>query len=501
MMTETIELQSSNGRMGEIGTAGLEVYWGQVEKADNSKLFWPGCYDLFNRLLRRDPQVAQWRTVSGAMASKVDWYWELATKDPTPAEQQFVDFLNTIWDDLPGGQRRLIDTYIHYILMGWIWFENVPARRAGHNMVNDDGLIGFSKIAMRDHSSFSKWDIDESTGELRGFVQHDYPNPEVTIPLDRSTHVTLGDPTSPEGLSPFEALWRLENFMHNLELIFGIGSEHAAGHAKFQSEQQLTAEDKANIQEAARALLAAQEGNYILLPGHISAEVMDVPFAGGPTVLEAIKFYGHLKAQVLNMQWMSLSLTSDAGSNASMVSSTGMWITAFNAQMAGAAKQIGQQLAEQLRRYNSGQFGSVKRLPVLKATPIENEIDLLELAQFVTAVLPLLDTTPEDFAAIRRKSGFLPEVEVQELVEDEQDSQEDQTDSEPQDEQQDGDMLEEAPEEQPEETEESAEFMIPKDVYKEWTNAILDLIRQGDDQLPMIPDEDPYDRENRNNGG
>ena len=55
------ELARQNGSSKEIGTSGLEVYWGQVEKADNAKLYWPTCYELFNKYLRRDPQVAQWR--------------------------------------------------------------------------------------------------------------------------------------------------------------------------------------------------------------------------------------------------------------------------------------------------------------------------------------------------------------------------------------------------------------------------------------------------------
>ena len=435
---QVAELAAANGNTKEIGTSGLEVYWGQVEKADNSKLFWPTCYDLFNKFLRRDPQVAQWRVATASMASKVDWYWELPQEDPTPTETAFLKFLHSIWDDLPGGQRKLIDTYIHYILMGWMWFENVPARRNGQRVtgadwasVYDDGLVGFRDIAFRDHSSFSKWEINESTGKLRGFVQRDYPNAEVVIPLARSTHVTLGDPTSPEGLSPFEALWRLESFMYNLEIIYGIGSERSAGYVKFQSEREsITATDKSNAKIIARAMMSAQEGNFALLPGGLAADIMDSPFSAGATVLESIKYYGHLKSQVLNMQWMSLSLTGDAGSNASMMTSSGLWLTAFNAQMTGAAKVIGEQLATQLRDYNRSQFGSIKRLPVLKATPVEANIDLLELAQFVTAVFPVLDITAEDLAAVRRKSAFLPEIEIAEIVEDDVDQDKTETEAE-----------------------------------------------------------------------
>ena len=425
---QVAELARQNGSSKEIGTSGLEVYWGQIQKADNTKLFWPDVYDLFNKYLRRDPQVAQWQFATSSMASKVDWYWELIQEKPTDTDKWFLEFLNTIWDDLPGGQREIIDTYNHYRLMGWEWFENVRGRRNGMKAPNsdwvsvyDDGLIGFQDIAWRDHSSFSKWDINENTGKVRGFIQRDYPNLEVNIPLNLSSHIKLGDPTSPEGLSPFEALWRLESFMYNLEIIFGIGSECSAGYLKFQSQEKLTAADHARFQEVARAVQTAVEGGYMGLPGHIDADVIDVPFAAGGTVFDAIKYYGHLKSQVLGIQWMSLSLTGDAGSNASMFTAAKMWLTSFNNDMSGGARQFGKQFATQLREWNIGAFGSVKRLPVLRAVSVEADIDLLELAQFVSAISPVMDNwTVEDWAAVRRKSGFLPEIEIAEIVEDDE---------------------------------------------------------------------------------
>jgi hypothetical protein len=126
--------------------------------------------------------------------------------------------------------------------------------------------------------------------------------------------------------------------MYNLEIIFGIGSERSSGYALFKSDQKLTATDKANIKDAARALMAAVEGSYLLLPNHITASIIDVPFSAGATVLDAIRWYGNIKMQVLGIQWMSLSSTSEAGSNAAMFTSANMWLTSFNAQMSGAAK-------------------------------------------------------------------------------------------------------------------------------------------------------------------
>ncbi len=424
---------NGSGRMAEIGTPGIEVYSGFVMQADNVKLFWPAVWPLYNRLLRRSDVVAQWRELTTAMVSGNTLYWESPLENPSDADLRFVEFLHTIWDDIPGGSQKLMETWAAYILAGWMWFENVPARRDGKKAtgadwvsVYDDELIGLRDVAFRHHGSFHKWEFKDNN-HLYGFVQRDDSSNagwEVTIPLPRSTHVTLGDRTNPEGLSPFEALWRPENLRHNYEIVMGIGIEASAGKIIITSEQQLTTADKATIERNSRALMAAQEGNFGLFPSHLSVENLNIPFPAAATTLDAIKYYEHLMAKILGIQWMSLSLTGDAGSNASMFTAAGMWLKQHNIRVSGAAAQIGEQLASQLRRYNMAQFGSVKRLPILKATPVETNISLSELAQFVTTVWPLIEITPEDEAALRRASDFLPEKDMAEISEDETDDTE-----------------------------------------------------------------------------
>src|SRR5690606_19667698 len=137
--------------------------------------------------------------------------------------------------------------------MGWGWWEVVggvrdpnwrpPDKEDDWRSQYDDGLPAIRRLAWRDHASFVQWDADERTGRVRGFVQHDYPNPEITIPLARSLHLTYGDPVNPEGLSPLEAVYRLERIKYGLEMIQGIGYEHAAGYAKFQATAALTDDD------------------------------------------------------------------------------------------------------------------------------------------------------------------------------------------------------------------------------------------------------------------
>jgi len=407
-MVNQLAAHRKNGRNREKGTTGIEAYYGQIMQADQPDLYWPGVYEThYKPIWRRDPQMAQARFVWQTSGAKVGFYWELPWENLTEAEKVGREYLNSLWDDIEGGQRKYIDTIYKVTGHGWGWWEVVPFRR-------DDGLIGFSKLAWRDYSSFVRWDMDDSTGEVKGFVQLDPPNDEIILPRDESLHITFGDPTSPEGLSPLEAFWRPESFQYNLELILGIGLEHTAGYVKFQSERDLDTEDKANIRQAARALLAAQEGSYLSLPAHITAEIIDSTFAAAGSVLDAIKYYSIVKLQILMMQWIALSATADTGSNAAMQSSSSMFLSGFNAMMSGYAAQTGTQLWAQIKRHNP-QFKSWSKSPVMRATPVEQTIDLSQLAQFAQGMSSIMSFTEEDFAAFRRKSDFLPEIEITEI--------------------------------------------------------------------------------------
>jgi len=307
----------------ELGTPGLEMWSGFVQQAYEAELYWPAVYKVYNRLRRSDPEIGIARTAFSMLARGVRLEWE-APDEPSDDDLQAAEYGNTLFEDMEGGPDLLIETVASYVpFMGWGWWEVVAGLRDPKwrppdsadewRSSYDDGLPAIRRLAWRDHGSFERWDADDRTGRVRGMVQHDYPNPPVTIPRARSLHLTFGDPVNPEGLSPLEAVYRLERLKYGLEIIQGIGFEHAAGYAKFQSQAALTAEDKSNIAAAARAMLTAQQGNYIRLPGHVSAEIVDSSFAAAPAILEAIRYYGLLKLQVFIMQWAAVATTAGTG--------------------------------------------------------------------------------------------------------------------------------------------------------------------------------------------
>lgn len=401
----------------EQGTGGLDAFAGAIEAAYHRELYWPGVYPLYNRMRRSDPEVSIVRQLWASLAASQSLQYELPHQErATDADRAGIDFLNELLDDVDAnGYLPEIVSYVPF--MGWGWWELVGGIRDPQwrgprgnkwRSTYDDGRVGLRDIAFRDHSSLWRWELDERTGRLDGMVQYDHPNPPITIDIERSAHLTYGDNNNPEGLGLLEPLWRLERYAYNLQIIQGIGFEHAAGHAVFNVSDNLTGDDKTLIARAARAMLSAQEGNYIALPNHIDAAIMDIGFQAAGDLLEATKYYAVLKLSVMGAQWVAFSTLSGVGSLASMADASQMFVTTFNAMQDGFAKQLGNQIARWAQR-NNPTLAFTQR-PQLTVTPVEKDVELGELATFVRDVLPLLRPGTDDIIAVRRKAGFLPET-------------------------------------------------------------------------------------------
>lgn len=119
------------------------------------------------------------------------------------------------------------------IVVSNCWFEVVYKLRKGDS--NDprtcsrenDGLIGWRKLARRVQSSFYSWNFNEDTGELESFSQIPPPDYKIlTIPLSKSLHIrTKIDGENPEGHSILRNAYRSWYFLKNLEEIEAIGME------------------------------------------------------------------------------------------------------------------------------------------------------------------------------------------------------------------------------------------------------------------------------------
>lgn len=412
----TNELQQTN--KDELGVLGIEAYSGYIRMAYNTELYWPSCHPLYDRLRRSDPEVSLVRLIWGSFGRDINFRWETEEE----GDQEVIDFLNEIMDDIESGFDKFRDTLLAYVpFMGWGVWEIVPGRREegweknGWSSQYNDGRIGIRKLAFRDPSSFSHWDMDDRTGVVDGMVQIDPYSGEINIPNEKSIHITFGDSHNPEGLSPLEAVWRLERIKYGLELVQGMGFEHAAGHAKFQVDGKITNDDRAVIRKAARAIMTAQEGNYIALPKNIDGEIIDVPFTAAPSILEAIRYYGLLKLQIFNMQWVAIASTAGTGAYSASQDASLMFMKTYNSMIAGFADQIGEQIWQWANEYND--LPQVSKKPKLKATKVEKSVPLEELGSFAQAFKNMFPMSEEDILAIRKKSGILSETLPEEPIE------------------------------------------------------------------------------------
>lgn len=423
-------------RWQEIGTPGLDSSFGFLSETFLAELQWPGVYPLYNRIRRMDPEITIIRQLFSALASRISLAWETPWEEPTDDDKRAAEFGNEGLEDLEGGIDSWIDAAVNYTpFLGWAFWEVVPGlRREGWRPPGDpddpwrsrydDGLLGIRRLAWRDHSSFKAWDIDDYTGRLYGMIQRDSPNQEVTIPIAKAVHLKFGDPVNPEGLAPLEAVYRLERLKYGLEVVQGIGFEHSAGYLDVQSEKdQISSTDKTRVKAAARAILSAQEGNYALWPKGFSGALKASSFDAATSILEAIRYYGILKLQVFNMQWVALSSTTGTGSFAAKKEDTTMFVLYFNAMMEKFAKQLGEQLAPWLFDRNAGAFPDLTRHPVLKIEPIQKMIDLTELTPFIQALAGagFFEVGEEDVLWFRRQAG-MPEAipDADELAEGEE---------------------------------------------------------------------------------
>ena len=402
----------------ETGSLGLKTTMGFVNEAYHADLRWPGVQPLFSRLRRADPEISIVRQVYAALARGIKLSWELPDK-PSDGDKRAQEFAETMLLDIEGGVSNLAETMVSQVpFFGWGWWEVLPGVRnpkwrppAEDDWRSNysDGLIGIRRFAWRDSSSFDHWSLDDASGRLRGMWQMDWPNPATEIPLDKSLHLTFGDPHNPEGLSPLESVWRLERIKFGLEVVQGIGFEHAAGFLSVNAEGEITDLAKSQIREAARAIMTAQEGNYAIFPKGFLGEVKDVPFQASGAILEAIKYYGILKLTLYNAQWMALSATTGAGSYSAMNDSSSMWIITYNAMIDGFVNQIDNQIGRRLFAWNAGAFPGMTRRPRLKAEPVQKVISLSELGSILAPLTATIPLGEEDFKAIRARTGFLPE--------------------------------------------------------------------------------------------
>ena len=402
----------------EAGTSGLKAYSGFVTEAYNSQLFWPTCEPLYTRLWRSMPEIAMTKNAFVSWGRNVGVEVDLPD-DPSDDDKAYQEFVQEVFDDMEGGTTGFIESLVSRTpFYGFSYFSapacvrspdwTPPDKGDDWRSQYDDGLIGIRRLAFRDPSTFEGWDMDEKK-RVKGFKQHDYPLPRVTLPLNESLHITYGDPNNPEGAAGLEPVWRLERLKFGLEVVYGIGMEHAAGYldVKKTAQGDLSANDKANIAAAAKSILSAQEGNYATWPFGIEGAVKDISFAAAPSLLEGIKHYSIMTLSVFMMQFIALNTLTGTGSFAAADDSSQMSVFTYNSMLDGFAAQLDAQIGRRLYDWNKASFPGLTRRPKIRFSHVDKSVGLGEMGAFLGQTNGFLKLSDDDILAIRKRTGFL----------------------------------------------------------------------------------------------
>lgn len=406
--------------MKEDGNPGFIGFYDIANTAWSSELYWPAVWNsTYRRLYRGDPEVTIVRQMYDVWARDASILVDVSDK-ATGDEKKARDFYLEVLDDLEGGintfQQKGMATAP---FLGWAAFEVVPAMRkfdwtppGGDPWRSDydDGWIGIRRLGWRDYSAFNGWGLSD---DQRYITEYNQVSPTTgksfSIDYDRILHLTFGDTSHPYGLSPLEAVWRLERLKYNQEVVFGIGMEKAAGYLSVSLEGAPSNSDLANIRAAAKAILSAQQGNYGVWPRGVTADVIDVTFSAAEALLASIRFYHLLKLQVLfASQWVSISTTAEAGSYAAATESGKMALSIFNATFASIVRQFDDKVGRLLWKWNKYHLAPGTRRPHFTAKEVKADISPNELAQLLAMLAPVLALGEKDMIEIRRHTGFLP---------------------------------------------------------------------------------------------
>jgi len=414
--------------MNEYGTSGLKAFQNFVQEAYLTQYTWPSVSSTYAKIRRSCPEMLMVGGAFSAWGRNSDIVVDLPDK-PSDPEKEYHEFMYEVFDDIEGGKSRLIETMVRRTPFDGFFIWETPYGKRDPNWVPpsfrdvdgqswkdtwrsqyDDGRIGIRRFAARDTSTFAGWDFDGHKKAI-AFRQMDYPNPEVVLPLEKCLHLVFGDMDNPEGMSPLEAIARLDTLKRGYETVMGIGSEHVAGHLKVQKTTAgaLSATDKQNVADAARAILSAQEGNYALWPYGLEGQVVDIPFAAAAAILETVKYYSVEMLAVYMMQFVAFNIFTRTGALSSATDSSQIAVFTFNAMLDGFAAQMDAQIGRRLYALNKNSFPGLERRPKIRLRHVEKQVALSEMGVFFNQLNGILPLGDEDYRAIRRRSGFLPE--------------------------------------------------------------------------------------------
>lgn len=401
----------------ELGSTGLNrTGWrGQIIEEFLPELSGERARKVYREMRDNDPVV-------GAIFFVIEMLIRQSTWRVEGPDEETVEFTESCMHDMTHTWDDLIAEILSMLTFGYSWHEVVYKRRLGEqkdpNLTSryNDGKIGWQKIPIRAQDTLSEWVFDETTGDVKAFVQIAPPTyKSVEIPMDRSLLFRVGlHKGNPEGRSLLRNAYRPWWFKKRLEEIEGIGIERdLAGLPVIERSIEMAGYDtelkkilrniRRDEQEGLLLPLAYDENGKKLL----EFKLMSSPGQRQINISQVIDRYDKRIAMTCLGDFILLGQQA-VGSFALASSKTAMFAAAVGAILKSIAEVMNRYAIPRLLALNGWQ---VKEDQIPRLIPGDLETpDLQELGAYVTALagagMPLFpDDNLEEYL---RRAANLP---------------------------------------------------------------------------------------------
>ena len=216
----------------EIGSIGLNTYWGQTGDAVAMETSGPQWRKTLKRMERRDPIVGAILQAVELLIRQVEWRTE--PSDPLdPEAVEIATYIDECFNDMSQPWGDTLSEILSFLTYGWSWLEIVYKGRGGPDTPDgrwrskhDDGRIGWRKWAIRPQDTLDRWEFDENGG-IKGMWQMAWPSYKpVFLSIEKCLHFrTISRANNPEGRSIFENAYEPWYYKTNIQRIEAIGIE------------------------------------------------------------------------------------------------------------------------------------------------------------------------------------------------------------------------------------------------------------------------------------
>lgn len=403
----------------EYGKIGQKRYNGQFFEEFEPRLKGLRAVEVYNEM-STDETIGAILFCIEMLIKNTDFYVEPGGN--SEADRKCADFIEECINDLNPGWSQTLNEILSFLTYGWSVHEICYKRRNGaskdecQSSKYSDGLIGWSKFAIRAQDTLAGWVYDEHE-HLVAFEQNvPYEIGERTIPFHKILHFkTQSKKENPEGRSILRNCYKAYHFKSQIQIIEGIGIErdlaglpllYAPENSNIYSDDE---ESKLALNWAQSVIssLRRDEVEGVVLPEGWKIELLTSGGARQFNTGDVIDRYDKRIAMTVMADFLMLG-HDGSGSYALSKDKTSTFFLAINSFLNIITETINNQAIPRLIDLNGDKFKGITDYPKLQHDNIA-ERDLEELAKYVQTLVQIGAITPDsELEKFLRQEGDLP---------------------------------------------------------------------------------------------